>query len=61
MLSLEEIRQRLQDRVIRKVADACGLCETTIFEIRDGKNTNPKLSTINALSDYFEAQNDRFS
>lgn len=54
---LDNIRHQLQDRNIKKVADATGISRQTITQIRDGANTNPTLSTIIALNEYFENQN----
>ena len=56
MLTLKEIRRRLQDRRPGVVAAATGLTAITIARIRDGAYDDPKLSTIEALSAYFEAQ-----
>lgn len=53
---LDNIRHQLQDRNIKKVADATGISRQTITQIRDGVNTNPMLSTIIALHEYFEKQ-----
>lgn len=51
---LDEIVKRLKDRRIDKVAAATGLSRTTIAEIRDGKQTNPTLETVQKLWKYFE-------
>lgn len=55
MLTLKEIRKRLQDRRPGVVAEATGLTAITVARIRDGSITDPKHSTIQALSDYLEA------
>jgi len=55
MLTLEEIRKRLQDRRLDVVAFATGLHPNSVARIRDGKNKDPKHSTLAALSDYLEA------
>jgi predicted transcriptional regulator len=52
MLDLDNIKTMLQDRVLSKVSDATGLSAQTIADIRDGKQTSPRYSTIKALSDY---------
>jgi DNA-binding XRE family transcriptional regulator len=54
MLTLEQIKDRLQDRRIDKVAKATGLARQTVHEIKVGINTNPKLNTMLALSAYLE-------
>jgi len=52
MLDLDNIKTMLQDRVLSKVSDATGLSAQTIADIRDGRQTSPRYSTIKALSDY---------
>jgi transcriptional regulator with XRE-family HTH domain len=52
MLYLDEIKAKLQDRVLIKVAAATGLSVKTIADIRDGKQSSPRYATISALSDY---------
>ena len=52
MLTLETIREKLQDRVPSKVAKATGLHVNTVANIRDGKSENPEYATLRALSDY---------
>lgn len=54
MLSVNLIRELLQDRNARKVAAATGLHENTVRAIRSGENINPTANTIKALSDYLE-------
>ena len=52
MLTLSEIRKALRDRRVKLVAEATGLHYNTIREIRDNPDSDPKLSTIKALSAY---------
>jgi len=54
MLSLEQIRIKLQDRRPGMIADATGLSHPTIAAIRDGKKVNPTLNVLKLLSDYLE-------
>ena len=54
-MTLDEIRKALADRRIDKVMVATGLSRTTIAEIRDGKNLNPTLETVEKLVRYFRA------
>ena len=54
MLSLEQIRIKLQDRRPGMITDATGLSHPTIAAIRDGKNVNPTLNVLKLLSDYLE-------
>ena len=56
MLTFQQIRERLQDRRLDAVAEATGLHPNSIARIRDGKNLNPKHSTVAALSAYLEAR-----
>lgn len=56
MLTFQEIRERLQDRRLDAVAEATGLHPNSIARIRDGKNNDPKHSTLAALSAYLEAR-----
>jgi len=55
MLTLEQIRRGLADRVPGKVAAATGLHYNTIREIRDNPSANPTYKVLRALSDYLEA------
>lgn len=50
--SLIWIRKSLADIMPSKVASATGLHVNTITGIRDGKITDPKLSTVEALARY---------
>lgn len=56
MLTLEKIREALQDRRAAKVADATGLHYNTIREVRDNPESNPSYKTVVALSDYLEGK-----
>jgi DNA-binding XRE family transcriptional regulator len=53
MMSLEQIRVQLMDRRLSVVAAAIGVHRNTLISIRDGRNTNPSLRTMEALSAYF--------
>ena len=52
MLTLEEIRKRLEDRRLNMVAEATGLHYNTVRNIAVGENTNPTYEVFKALSDY---------
>jgi len=54
MLTIEEIKERLQDRRPNVVGDATGLSYGTIAGIRNGVNQNPTLKVMQSLSDYFD-------
>lgn len=56
MLNLEEIVLRLKDRRLDAVSNGTGLSKVTIINIREGRNTDPKYSTMQKLSNYFEEQ-----
>ena len=59
MMSLEQIRQALVDRMPGKVAEATGLHYNTIREIRDNPKANPTYKVLKSLSDYLEGRNDK--
>lgn len=54
MLTLQEIRHRLEDRKVKSVADATGLHYNTVRDIRDRDDANPTYRAVYALSRYFE-------
>lgn len=51
---LERLREQLKDRRLDILADATGISSQTIANIRDGKNTNPKIQTLIKLKEYFD-------
>ena len=53
MLEIDDIRQRLQDRRPKKVAEATGMNISTVMRVRDGK-TIPTPLVQKTLSDYLE-------
>lgn len=56
MVELEWIRHGLMDRRPGIVAERTGLHVNTVIKIRDGKETNPKLETLNRLAFYLKGQ-----
>jgi hypothetical protein len=56
MMDLKEVREQLLDRRIDIVASETGLGYTTVCEIRNGTQKNPRYNTLKALSDYFEGK-----
>ena len=54
MLTIEQVRARLQDRNLRAVAEASGVYYQVVTEIASGKNQNPTYKNLKALSDYLE-------
>lgn len=53
MLTLEDIRKRLEDRRWTLVAEATKLHYNTVRNIATGDNKNPTYEVLKALSDYF--------
>lgn len=51
MLTLEEIREKLQTRHPQAVADMAGLHHNTVRLIRDNPNANPTYKVVKALSE----------
>lgn len=56
MLTLDEIRAALSDRMPIKVAEATGLHYNTIRELRDNPQANPTYKVMLALSNYLESR-----
>ncbi len=56
MMTLESMRQALNDRRLVVVSKATNLHYNTLRDIRDNPNTNPTYQTMKALSDYLEAK-----
>jgi transcriptional regulator with XRE-family HTH domain len=54
MLSIEEIRARLDDRILAVVAEKTGMHRNTVANIKSGKISNPTHYVLRKLSDYFE-------
>ncbi len=52
MLTIEEMRELLQDRNASAIASITGLSAATIRDIKEGRNTNPTMTTAQKLSDY---------
>lgn len=54
-MTLEQIKSRLGDYNLRKVADACGIHYNALTRLMKG-DTDPRYSTVEKLSAYLEAQ-----
>ena len=54
MMTLEAIREALQDRRLLMLADATGVHYNTIKNVRDNQYGNPSYKVMKALSDYLE-------
>jgi transcriptional regulator with XRE-family HTH domain len=57
MMSYEEIREALKDRVLQRVAEKTGLNPMTINKIANGKTKKPHKVVQRALSDYLQNTN----
>ena len=56
MMTLEQIRDALSDRMPSKVAEATGVHYNTIRQMRDNPNANPTHKVMLALSNYLESR-----
>lgn len=54
MMTLQDIRNALQDRRLLMVAEATGLHYNTIKQVRDNPTSNPTHKVLNGLSEYLE-------
>ena len=57
MLTPEEIKEKLKDRVISVVVAETGLHANTVRKYKNGTWKNPEYDTLVALSAYFENNN----
>lgn len=57
MLTIEKIRELLQDRNLEAVSKATKLSRQTLSGIRSGKAKDYSYSTIKTISDYLEGVN----
>jgi hypothetical protein len=55
MLNLEEIKLRLVDANLKKVAEKAGIHEARVYRLMSGE-TEPMYETVKALSDYLEGR-----
>ena len=54
MLTLEEIKHRLEDLKLTRVSEKTGVSYQTIVGIKNGHNVNPNYKAVLRLSDYLE-------
>lgn len=54
MLTLDEIRDKLDDRILKKVAKAVDLNYNTIRDIANGSQKNPSYAVVLKLTNYFK-------
>lgn len=52
MLSVEEIRERLQDRTLTKVAENIGISYKTVYHLMNDGGVRPSQEVLQKLSDY---------
>jgi hypothetical protein len=53
MLTLDQIRDKLQDRRLGLIVKATGLHYNTLRDVRDNSEANPTYKVIKLLNDYF--------
>lgn len=56
MMTLDQIKARLDDRILSVVSEKTGINRNTIANIRSGKIANPTYYVLAKLSDYLEGQ-----
>ena len=54
MMTLEQVKEKLQDRNIAEVSRRCNLQYKTVFDIATGRNKNPSYNTVLKLINYLE-------
>lgn len=54
MLTPEQIKEKLQDRILKKVSKASGVDYLTLRNFACGRTKSPCYSLIQALSEYLE-------
>jgi|LakMenEpi03Aug12_release.lakeMendotaPanAssembly.Ray.scaffolds.fasta_scaffold1730618_2 predicted transcriptional regulator len=55
MLTIEEIRKKLEDRNLKLVSERSGVPYQVVLRVANGTNTNPAYNTTKAISDYLES------
>lgn len=56
MLTLEQIKDALQDRNLREVSRRTGIGYNNLYGIARGDRNNPTYSVLKPLSDYLEGK-----
>lgn len=54
MLTAEEIADKLKDRNLRKVAEACGVGHPTVWRLSKYPEYGASYDVVKAVSDYLE-------
>ena len=55
MLTVEQIKKRLQDANLKRVAENAGIHPATVYRFMQ-EDSKPLYETVKSLSDYLEAQ-----
>ena len=55
-MTIEQIREALQDRNLKEVERRTGIHYVTLSKIRSGAHDNPRYQIIKALEDYLKEQ-----
>lgn len=53
-MSYDEIRRKLKLYRLQVICDATGLSYPTLLDIRDNKNANPTIKTVEKLREFFK-------
>ena len=56
MMTLEQVREALQDRRLPRVADAVGLAYDTVWRVANDRTTSVSYDVVKRLSDYLEGE-----
>ena len=54
MLTPDQVKEKLKDRVPGIVAKATGLHLNTIYKLKNGESIDPSYETMAKISEYFE-------
>lgn len=54
MMTLDQIREALDDRILYVVAERTGIHRNTVAAIKSGKIENPTYHVLKKISDYLE-------
>ena len=52
MMTLEQVQQALQDRRLRRVAEATGLAYNTVWRVASNRTAEVSYDVVKRLSDY---------
>ena len=55
MMTVEQIRKRLEDANLKRVAENAGVHPATLYRLMN-EDSKPLYETVKALSDYLEGQ-----